>query len=64
MPFVFLPAFARDLGISAVASAALVGFIGVAGVCGRLGLGALADRLGVIRLYLLCSGLQAVSYAI
>jgi len=64
VPFVFLPAFACDLGISAVASAALVGFIGVASVCGRLGLGALADRLGVIRLYLLCFALQAVSYAI
>ena len=64
VPFVFLPAFARDLGISAVASAALVGFIGVASVCGRLGLGALADRLGVIGLYLLCFLLQAVSYAI
>ncbi len=64
IPFVFLPAFARDLGISLVASAALVGFIGVASVCGRLGLGALADRFGVIRLYLLCFALQAVSYAI
>jgi MFS family permease len=64
VPFVFLPSFARDLGISAVASAALVGFIGVASVCGRLGLGALADRLGVIGLYLLCFVLQAISYAI
>lgn len=64
VPFVFLPAFARDIGIGAVASAALVGFIGVASVCGRLGLGALADRLGVIGLYLLCFLLQAISYAI
>lgn len=64
VPFVFLPAFARNLGISSVASAALVSFIGVASVCGRLGLGALADRLGVIRLYQLCFAMQAVSYAI
>lgn len=64
VPFVFLPAFARDLGVSAVASAALVGVIGIASVCGRLGLGALADRLGLIGLYLFCFLLQAVSYAI
>lgn len=64
VPFVFLPDFARALGNSAVASAALVGVIGVASVCGRLGLGALADRLGVVGLYLLCFFLQAVSYAV
>src|SRR5580704_981066 len=64
VPFVFLPAFARDLGVSAVASAALIGVIGVASVCGRLGLGALADRLGLIGLYLLCFLLQALSYVI
>lgn len=64
VPFVFLPAFARDLGVSAVASAALIGVIGVASVCGRLGLGALADRLGLVGLYLLCFLLQALSYAI
>jgi MFS family permease len=33
-------------------------------VCGRLGLGTLADRLGLNGLYLLCFLLQAVSYAI
>jgi MFS family permease len=64
VPFVFLPAFARDLGVSAVASAALIGVIGVASVCGRLGLGTLADRLGLVGLYLFCFLLQALSYAI
>jgi MFS family permease len=64
VPFVFLPAFARDLGVSAVASAALIGVIGIGSVCGRLGLGALADRLGLLGLYLLCFLLQALSYAI
>ena len=64
VPFVFLPAFARDLGVSAVASAALIGVIGIGSVCGRLGLGTLADRLGLIGLYLLCFLLQALSYAI
>ena len=64
VPFVFLPAFARDLGVSAVSSAALIGVIGIGSVCGRLGLGTLADRLGLIGLYLLCFLLQALSYAI
>jgi MFS family permease len=56
--------FARDLGVSAVASAALIGVIGVASVCGRLGLGAVADRLGLVGLYLFCFLLQALSYAL
>jgi len=64
VPFVFLPSFARTLGISPVASAALIGVIGIGSVCGRLGLGALADRLGLIGLYILCFLLQALSYAI
>jgi MFS family permease len=64
VPFVFLPSFARTLGVSAVASAALIGFIGIGSVCGRLGLGALADRLGLTGLYLFCFLLQALSYAI
>ena len=64
VPFVFLPSFARTLGISAVSSAALIGFIGIGSVCGRLGLGALADRLGLVGLYLFCFLLQALSYAI
>jgi MFS family permease len=64
VPFVFLPAFARELGVNAVASAALIGVIGIASVCGRLGLGALGDRLGLIGLYLFCFLLQALSYAI
>jgi MFS family permease len=64
VPFVFLPGFARELGASAVSSAALIGIIGIGSVCGRLGLGTLADRLGILGLYLLCFLLQAASYAI
>jgi MFS family permease len=51
IPFVYLPAYAHDHGASEVAAAALVGVIGGASVAGRLGLGALADRAGVVRLY-------------
>lgn len=54
MPFVFLPAYAQGLGITAVAAAALVGFIGFASTAGRLGLGPLADRFGLIVTYRYC----------
>ncbi|MGH7932697.1 MAG: MFS transporter, partial [Candidatus Binataceae bacterium] len=54
VPFVFLPSYARDNGISEVAAATLVGIIGFASTAGRLGLGALADRMGIIRLYQAC----------
>jgi MFS family permease len=51
IPFVFLPVYAREHGISEVAAAALISFIGLTSMLGRVGLGALADRLGLIRLY-------------
>ncbi len=64
VPFVYLPAFAHDHGTSEVAAAALVGVIGGASVAGRLGLGALADRAGVISLMKACYLVLAVSFAI
>jgi MFS family permease len=54
MPFVFLPAYAQGIGIKAVAAAALVGFIGFASTAGRLGLGPLADRFGLVVTYRYC----------
>ena len=63
-PFVFLPAFARDHGVSEVAAAALVGLIGGASVVGRMGLGAIADRVGVVRLYQLCILVVGLSFAL
>jgi len=54
IPFVFLPAYAQGVGIKAVAAAALVGFIGFASTVGRLGLGPLADRFGLIATYRFC----------
>ncbi|MGH7781121.1 MAG: MCT family MFS transporter [Candidatus Binataceae bacterium] len=64
MPFVYLPAFAHDHGASEVASAALVSVIGGASVIGRLGLGAIADRMSTIRLYQACFLLVAASFAL
>lgn len=49
--FVFLPVFAGDIGSSRVAAAGLIGYIGAASVGGRLGLGALAPRFGLMRIY-------------
>lgn len=51
VPFVFLPAFARDHGASEVAAAALVSVIGGASIIGRLVLGPIGDRLGVLPLF-------------
>ena len=51
IPFVFLPVYARDQGVSEVAAAALISFIGLTSMLGRVGLGTLADRVGLIRLY-------------
>ena len=62
VPFVYLPAYAHDHGASEVAAAALVGAIGGASVAGRLGLGALADRVEVVRLYQASFLLLGLSY--
>src|SRR5262249_57418722 len=63
-PFVFLPAFARDHGATEVAAATLVGIIGGASVVGRMGLGTLADRLGVVRLFMGCYLVVALSFVL
>ena len=49
--FVFIPAFATDIGVSRVAGAAVIGYIGASSVVGRLGLNALAPRFGLMRMY-------------
>lgn len=64
VPFVYLPSFAHERGVSEFLSAALVGIIGGASVAGRMGLGALADRAGVVRLYQASFLVLALSYGI
>jgi MFS family permease len=49
--FVFIPAYATDIGASRVAGASVIGYIGAASVVGRLGLNALAPRFGLMRMY-------------
>ncbi len=51
VPLVFIPAYATDIGVSRVAGAAVIGYIGASSVLGRLGLNALAPRFGLMRMY-------------
>jgi MFS family permease len=64
VPFVYLPAFARDHGAGDVAAAALVSVIGGTSILGRLILGPIGDRCGVLRLFKATMLVMAFSYAI
>jgi predicted MFS family arabinose efflux permease len=64
IPFVFLPVYAREHGISEVAAAALISCIGLTSMLGRAGLGTLADRVGLLRLYQLTVLVLGLSYFI
>lgn len=64
VPFVFLPAFARDHGVGPVAAAALVSLIGGVSIAGRLGIGLVADRTGTLRLFQATVLIMGLSYAI
>ena len=50
IPFVFLAPFAEEHGTSKVAAASLIGVIGGGSIIGRLGLAALGDWLGRMRI--------------
>lgn len=62
VPFVFLPSYAEDHGVAAEPAALLVGIVGGASIVGRLVLGALGGRYGVIVLYQACFAVQAGTY--
>ena len=62
-PFVFLVPYARAQGINDVAAASLVGIIGGASIVGRLGFGALGDKISRIRLFQITFFLVAVSFS-
>ena len=64
VPFVYLPVFAQARGVSEVRAATLIGFIGASSVVGRLGLGALADRFEVLKLYKVAMFLLGASFAL
>lgn len=62
VPFVFLVDYAKDRGIATDTAAFLVSLLGVGSVGGRLVLGALGARLGVVRLYQVSFATMALSY--
>jgi MFS family permease len=64
VPFVFLASYARVHGIDEVAAASLVGIIGGASIIGRLGFGALGDKISRMRLYQTTFMIMAVSFLV
>jgi len=64
VPFVFLVSYARAQGIDEVPAASLVGIIGGASIAGRLGFGALGDRVSRMRLYQSTFIIVALSYLV
>ena len=64
VPFVFLVSYARAHDIDEVAAASLVGIIGGASIAGRLGFGALGDKISRMRLYQSTFIIIAFSYLI
>jgi MFS family permease len=64
VPFVFLPSFAHSIGIRPIAAATLVGIIGFASTAGRIGLGPLADRYGIIWAFQACILALGLSFAL
>ena len=62
IPFVFLPAFALDLGVSQVMAAALISLLGGMSVIGRLGLGLVSDHVGTLRLFKVATLAMGASY--
>ena len=64
VPFVHLPPYAEEHGISPVAAAGLVGVIGAASIVGRLLLGAIASWTGLVRTYQACFLAMGGSFAL
>jgi MFS family permease len=64
VPFVFLVSYAKSRGIDEVAAASLIGIIGGASIAGRLGFGALGDKISRMRLYQSTFLIVALSYLI
>ncbi len=64
VPFVHLPAYAQERGVDPVAAAGLIGAIGIASVAGRLALGALAARAGLLRVFQACFAAMGLSFAL
>lgn len=64
VPFVFLIRYAEEQGIAKSTAATLVSVLGLGSMGGRLVLGALGARVGMLRLYQLCFLTMCVSFGI
>lgn len=64
VPFVFLPQFAVAHGASPLAASALISILGGVSVAGRLGIGALSNRLGSLTVFKAAVLAMAMSYLI
>jgi MFS family permease len=62
VPFVFLPVYASSQGASQFAGSMLLALLGGVSILGRLGIGALGDRLGTPILFKASVLLMAISY--
>ena len=64
VPLVFLPTFATEHGATPVAASALIALLGGMSILGRLGIGALGDRIGTLRLFKLAVFVMGASYVL
>ena len=64
VPFVFLPAFALEQGAGPVAASALLSLFGGASILGRISIGALSERIGIVNLFKVSVFIMAASYAV
>ncbi|MEM9516957.1 MAG: MFS transporter [Actinomycetota bacterium] len=64
VPFVFLVDYAERFGTDPGPAAVLVGLIGGSSIVGRLALGTLAPRVGLVRLYQGCFAVMGASFVI
>jgi predicted MFS family arabinose efflux permease len=62
VPFVFVKSYAKERGIDSGAAAALVAIIGGASIVGRVVMGAVASRVGAIRLLQASFAIMAASF--
>ena len=64
VPFVFLVQYAKEQGIASSTAAFLITSLGLGSVIGRLGLGVLGMRFGVLSLVIMSFGIQPISYLV
>tara|TARA_B100000609_G_C17038702_1_gene342655 strand:+ start:113 stop:709 length:597 start_codon:yes stop_codon:yes gene_type:complete len=64
IPFVFLVQYAKEQGIASSTAAFLITSLGLGSVLGRLGLGVLGMRLGVLPLIIMCFAIQPIAYIV